>query len=156
MSAHHRIVAVGVVVAALAVADGATQVDVVRYRDGGVAARLLVLGDGGTRALLSDGGMLSFSTSQVCFADAGFALALLSQSACDDDRDCATVRPEVATSTVGCCYAVEAKVAKSRSLRAALEQVADQCGWATRSCPSDCTAAKCTRGVCRLEESSSR
>lgn len=127
-----------------------TTIDVIRYHDGGVV-RVVLQNDGGVSALLPDGGSLSFRVdAHSCTADAGVLLSLLGQTACDDDRDCVIVQPEVNAANVGCCYAVDARVARSRSLKEAFDDAANQCGWATRSCLRPCEKAQCHKGTCRV------
>lgn len=148
----------GLLVSVAAGADSTpSSITVIRYRDGGVAARVTLMSDGGAVALLNDGGSLSFrKDSHHCEPDAGVLLALLGQNACDEDRDCVIVQPDVDAANVGCCYAVDAKVARSRSLKDEFQAVADQCGWATRSCVRACERAECHKGFCRVGEASPR
>lgn len=130
--------------------NSATTIGVIRYHDGG-GVRVVLQNDGGVSALLPDGGSLSFRVdAHPCMADAGVLLSLLGQTACDDDRDCVIVQPEVNAANVGCCYAVDARVARSRSLKEALDDAANQCGWATRRCLRPCEKAQCHKGTCRV------
>src|SRR5438552_13014982 len=85
---------------------------IVRYNDGGIAARFVELPDGGAMEFRPGGGRRIVPTRNCeCTVDAGRLEALLRRRSCRASGDCAVFQPEVDATNIKCCYAIELAVA---------------------------------------------
>lgn len=146
-----------VIVGALtAIAPPPPKVTVLKYSDGGVAARLYRLEDGGAIKEYPDGGTVALPiVNEACPVDAGKLEQLLGQDRCERDSDCITFAPHVSVSSLKCCYVARRDVVKSAAFSAAYQEIVDRCdslaGKIIRdrsSCEEWCSAAVCREGRC--------